>query len=142
MQALFPPAALTKRIRVGLQAQAPAEAPLRRLLGRASSASPVLTVEPRRRKFHRGITLTMPLPPTAQQTQGGAGSSLRLLCSIMGGQASAVWEDVTGSTPLTHTGDCVSFTTTVSARFWLMDCRNISDSTKLATELYKLVTVI
>lgn len=69
VQALFPPAALTKRIRVGLQAQAPAEGPLRRLLGRASSASPVLTVEPRRRKFHKGITLTMPLPPTAQQNQ-------------------------------------------------------------------------
>lgn len=55
----------------------------------------------------------------------------------LGGTTRAQWEDVTGSTPLTFVNDCVSFTTTVSARFWLMDCRNISDATKMATELYK-----
>lgn len=54
-----------------------------------------------------------------------------------GGTTRAQWEDVTGSTPLTFVNDCVSFTTTVSARFWLMDCRNIADATKMATELYK-----
>ncbi|XP_030238240.1 ankyrin-2-like, partial [Drosophila navojoa] len=59
--------------------------------------------------------------------------------SLKGGPSRAQWEDVTGSTPLTFVNDCVSFTTTVSARFWLMDCRNISDATKMATELYKEV---
>lgn len=54
-----------------------------------------------------------------------------------GGTSRAQWEDVTGSTPLTFVNDCVSFTTTVSARFWLMDCRNIGDATKMATELYR-----
>ena len=49
----------------------------------------------------------------------------------------AQWEDVTGSTPLTFVNDCVSFTTTVSARFWLMDCRQVNEATKFATELYK-----
>ncbi|KAL3274835.1 hypothetical protein HHI36_019618 [Cryptolaemus montrouzieri] len=53
------------------------------------------------------------------------------------GTSRAQWEDVTGSTPLTFVNDCVSFTTTVSARFWLMDCRNIGDATKMATELYR-----
>nr|CAD7453445.1 unnamed protein product [Timema tahoe] len=53
------------------------------------------------------------------------------------GTTRAQWEDVTGSTPLTFVNDCVSFTTTVSARFWLMDCRNIGEATKMATELYK-----
>lgn len=57
--------------------------------------------------------------------------------SSSGGTTRAQWEDVTGSTPLTFVNDCVSFTTTVSARFWLMDCRNIGDATKMATELYK-----
>ncbi|KAK0094455.1 hypothetical protein PV326_010824, partial [Microctonus aethiopoides] len=56
------------------------------------------------------------------------------------GQSRAVWEDVTGSTPLTFVKDCVSFTTTVSARFWLMDCRNISEATRMATELYTHAT--
>ncbi|CAF4923864.1 unnamed protein product [Pieris macdunnoughi] len=69
-------------------------------------------------------------------------ANLRLLCSIMGGQARAVWEDVTGSTPLTITDDCASFTTTVSARFWLMNCQNVSDATKMATELYRQMLVV
>lgn len=57
----------------------------------------------------------------------------------VGGQNKAAWEDVTGSTPLTFVKDCVSFTTTVSARFWLMDCRNVSDAARMATELYTQV---
>jgi ankyrin len=44
---------------------------------------------------------------------------------------------VTGSTPLTFVNDCVSFTTTVSARFWLIDCRQVNEATKFATELYQ-----
>ncbi|CAG9109213.1 unnamed protein product [Plutella xylostella] len=68
--------------------------------------------------------------------------NLRLLCSIMGGQARAVWEDVTGSTPLTTIGDCASFTTTVSARFWLMNCQNVSEATKLATDLYREMLLV
>lgn len=56
---------------------------------------------------------------------------------FLGGTSRAQWEDVTGSTPLTFVNDCVSFTTTVSARFWLMDCRNIAEATKMATELYR-----
>lgn len=54
----------------------------------------------------------------------------------LGGTTKAQWEDVTGSTPLTFVNDCVSFTTTVSARFWLIDCRQVNEATKFATELY------
>jgi ankyrin len=63
---------------------------------------------------------------------------LRLLVNdfLIGGNAKAQWEDVTGSTPLTFVKDCVSFTTTVSARFWLMDCRNVSNATNMASQLY------
>ncbi|XP_047540864.1 ankyrin-3-like isoform X4 [Vanessa atalanta] len=146
VQALFPAQALTKRIRVGVQAHG-ADAALRaRVLPRLAAVSPVITVEPRRRKFHRSITLTAPLPQhkdhkiNSHDKQSTA--NLRLLCSIMGGQARAVWEDVTGSTPLTITDDCASFTTTVSARFWLMNCQNVSDATKLATELYREMLLV
>jgi len=55
----------------------------------------------------------------------------------LGGTNESQWEDVTGSTPLTFMNDKVSFTTTVSARFWLMDCRNIGAVPKMATELYE-----
>uniref|UniRef100_A0A336MJP7 CSON002080 protein n=1 Tax=Culicoides sonorensis TaxID=179676 RepID=A0A336MJP7_CULSO len=140
VQAIFPPNALTKKIRVGLQAQPIDPNITAKLLGRSVAVSPVVTVEPRRRKFHKAITLSMPAPRAYNQGMinqySGNAPTLRLLCSITGGQNRAVWEDVTGSTPLTFVKDCVSFTTTVSARFWLMDCRNISDATKMASELY------
>ncbi|XP_033226769.1 ankyrin-3-like isoform X10 [Belonocnema kinseyi] len=144
VQAVFPPAALTKKIRVGLQAHPiPAEL-VAKLLGNRVAVSPIVTVEPRRRKFHKPITLTIPVPQAANKGMinqySGDAPTLRLLCSITGGQSRAVWEDVTGSTPLTFVKDCVSFTTTVSARFWLMDCRNISDATKMATDLYTHAT--
>ncbi|XP_047358363.1 ankyrin-3-like isoform X23 [Vespa velutina] len=144
VQAVFPPAALTKKIRVGLQAHPiPAEL-VAKLLGNRVAVSPIVTVEPRRRKFHKPITLTIPVPQAANKGMinqySGDAPTLRLLCSITGGQSRAVWEDVTGSTPLTFVKDCVSFTTTVSARFWLMDCRNISEATKMATELYTHAT--
>lgn len=60
----------------------------------------------------------------------------------LGGQNKAIWEDVTGSTPLQFVKECVSFTTTVSARFWLMDCRNVSDAARMATDLYTQATFV
>lgn len=64
-------------------------------------------------------------------------NSFKLILSTLGGTNESQWEDVTGSTPLTFMNDRVSFTTTVSARFWLMDCRNIGAVPKMATELYE-----
>ncbi|XP_069685687.1 ankyrin-3-like isoform X5 [Periplaneta americana] len=144
VQAVFPPSALTKKIRVGIQAQPiPAELAAK-LLGNRVAVSPIVTVEPRRRKFHKPITLTIPVPQAANKGMinqySGDAPTLRLLCSITGGTTRAQWEDVTGSTPLTFVKDCVTFTTTVSARFWLMDCRNIAEATKMATELYREAT--
>ncbi|XP_011872627.1 PREDICTED: ankyrin-2-like isoform X2 [Vollenhovia emeryi] len=141
VQAVFPPGALTKKIKVGLQAHViPAELTAK-LLGNCVAVSPVITIEPRRRKFHKPITLTIPVPQAANKGMinqyGGETPTLRLLCSIAGGTNESQWEDVTGSTPLTFMNDKVSFTTTVSARFWLMDCRNIGAVPKMATELYE-----
>merc|ERR1711970_1078172 len=85
--------------------------------------------------------VTIPVPVAASKGMinqyNGETPTLRLLCSITGGTTRAQWEDVTGSTPLTFVNDCVNFTTTVSARFWLMDCRNVAEATKMATSLYK-----
>ncbi|KAG8328494.1 hypothetical protein J6590_001167 [Homalodisca vitripennis] len=144
VQALFPPNALTKKIRVGLQAQPIAPEVVSKLLGNRVAISPIVTVEPRRRKFHKPITLTIPVPTAANKGMinqySGDAPTLRLLCSITGGNSRAQWEDVTGSTPLTFVKDCVSFTTTVSARFWLMDCRHVSNASNMASELYKEVS--
>jgi ankyrin len=41
------------------------------------------------------------------------------------------------TTPLTFVNDCVSFTTSVSARFWLMDCQQVGEAARMATDLYR-----
>nr|KAF6424442.1 ankyrin 3 [Molossus molossus] len=142
VQASFPEGALTKRIRVGLQAQPVPDEIVKKILGNKATFSPIVTVEPRRRKFHKPITMTIPVPPpsgegVANGYKGDATPNLRLLCSITGGTSPAQWEDITGTTPLTFIKDCVSFTTNVSARFWLADCHQVLETVGLATQLYR-----
>ncbi|KAM8889771.1 ankyrin-3-like isoform 30-T31 [Synchiropus picturatus] len=142
VQASFPEGALTKKIKVGLQAQPVPDEAVKKILGNRATFSPIVTVEPRRRKFHKPITMTIPVPPLSGEglTNGYKGDCtpcLRLLCSITGGTSPAQWEDITGTTPLTFVNDCVSFTTNVSARFWLADCHQIPETVGLATQLYR-----
>ncbi|XP_077438724.1 ankyrin-3-like isoform X20 [Vanacampus margaritifer] len=142
VQASFPQGALTKKIRVGLQAQPVPDDMVRAVLGNRATFSPIVTVEPRRRKFHKPITMTIPVPPRHAEghptgPRGDAAPCLRLLCSITGGTSPAQWEDITGTTPLSFVTDCVSFTTNVSARFWLADCHQIPETVGLASQLYR-----
>ncbi|XP_011960495.2 ankyrin-3 isoform X18 [Ovis aries] len=142
VQASFPEGALTKRIRVGLQAQPVPDEIVKKILGNKATFSPIVTVEPRRRKFHKPITMTIPVPPASGEGvsngyKGDTTPNLRLLCSITGGTSPAQWEDITGTTPLTFIKDCVSFTTNVSARFWLADCHQVLETVGLATQLYR-----
>uniref|UniRef100_A0A8D0AXL2 Ankyrin 3 n=1 Tax=Sander lucioperca TaxID=283035 RepID=A0A8D0AXL2_SANLU len=142
VQASFPQGALTKRIRVGLQAQPVPDDMARAVLGNRATFSPIVTVEPRRRKFHKPITMTIPVPPRSAEGhpsghRGDSAPCLRLLCSITGGTSPAQWEDITGTTPLSFVTDCVSFTTNVSARFWLADCHQIPETVSLASQLYR-----
>uniref|UniRef100_A0A3B4BNJ5 Ankyrin 2a, neuronal n=1 Tax=Pygocentrus nattereri TaxID=42514 RepID=A0A3B4BNJ5_PYGNA len=147
VQAVFPEGALTKRIRVGLQAQPIGEDMVRKILGNKATFSPIVTLEPRRRKFHKPITMTIPIPKSSTNDGtsnmfGGDTPTLRLLCSITGGTTPAQWEDITGSTPLTFINQCVSFTTNVSARFWLIDCRQTQESVNFSTQLYREIICV
>ncbi|XP_053094445.1 ankyrin-3 isoform X28 [Pangasianodon hypophthalmus] len=142
VQASFPEGALTKKIRVGLQTQPVPDETVKKIIGNRATFSPIVTVEPRRRKFHKPITMTIPVPPRSGEGmnngyKGDTTPCLRLLCSITGGTSPAQWEDITGTTPLTFSNDCVSFTTNVSARFWLADCHQIPETVSLATQLYR-----
>lgn len=61
-QAVFPEKALQKKIKISLQAMPiPAEL-VAKMFGNRVAVSPIVTIEPRRRKFHKAITLTIPLP--------------------------------------------------------------------------------
>ncbi|XP_058882471.1 ankyrin-3-like isoform X35 [Acipenser ruthenus] len=142
VRASFPEGALTKKIRVGLQAQPAPDEIVKKIIGNKATFSPIVTVEPRRRKFHKPITMTIPVPPPSGEgvTNGYKGDTapcLRLLCSITGGTSPAQWEDITGTTPLTFVNESVSFTTNVSARFWLADCHQVPETVGLATQLYR-----
>ncbi|KAM8969940.1 ankyrin-2 isoform 19-T22 [Sarcophilus harrisii] len=146
VQAVFPEGALTKRIRVGLQAQPMHSELIRKILGNKATFSPIVTLEPRRRKFHKPITMTIPVPKISSDCMlngfGGDTPTLRLLCSITGGTTPAQWEDITGTTPLTFVNECVSFTTNVSARFWLIDCRQIQESVTFASQVYREIICV
>jgi len=152
IQAHIPEKALQKRIRVSLHVLPISSQLVQRSFGSRVNVSPVVTVEPRRRKFHKPITITIPLPtksPTARKhshQHGNAYTSdsqtLRLLCSITGGTHAAQFDDITGHTPLTFSNDCATFTTTVSARFWLIDAQGVSDLNKLAHEIYREATAV
>ncbi|XP_032438099.1 ankyrin-2b isoform X24 [Xiphophorus hellerii] len=146
VQAVFPEGALTKRIRVGLQAQPVNTSVVRKILGNKASFSPIVTLEPRRRKFHKPITMTIPVPKSNSDPIlngfGGDTPTLRLLCSITGGTTPAQWEDITGTTPLTFINDCVSFTTNVSARFWLIDCQQVQESVNFSTQVYREIICV
>uniref|UniRef100_A0A3B4TDS8 Ankyrin 2 n=1 Tax=Seriola dumerili TaxID=41447 RepID=A0A3B4TDS8_SERDU len=146
VQAVFPEGALTKRIRVGLQAQPVNIDVVRKILGNKATFSPIVTLEPRRRKFHKPITMTIPVPKSNSDPVlngfGGDTPTLRLLCSITGGTTPAQWEDITGTTPLTFINDCVSFTTNVSARFWLIDCRQVQESVNFSTQVYREIICV
>ncbi|KAM6441269.1 ankyrin-2 isoform 15-T16 [Liasis olivaceus] len=146
VQAVFPEGALTKRIRVGLQAQPMHNELIKKILGNKATFSPIVTLEPRRRKFHKPITMTIPVPKASSDVMingyGGETPTLRLLCSITGGTTPAQWEDITGTTPLTFVNECVSFTTNVSARFWLIDCRQIQESVAFASQVYREIICV
>ncbi|KAG8134512.1 hypothetical protein E2320_007637 [Naja naja] len=133
VQAVFPEGALTKRIRVGLQAQPMHSELIKKILGNKATFSPIVTLEPRRRKFHKPITMTIPVPKA---------SSDMMINGYGGGTTPAQWEDITGTTPLTYVNECVSFTTNVSARFWLIDCRQIQESVAFASQVYREIICV
>ncbi|XP_039875501.1 ankyrin-1a isoform X8 [Simochromis diagramma] len=146
VQATFPETAVTKRVRLGLQAQPVPDELVAKLLGNQANFSPVVTVEPRRRKFHRPIGLRIPLPPSWRESPRDSGegdtTSLRLLCSVIGGTAPAQWEDITGTTKLIYASECASFTTNVSARFWLADCPRTAEAVSFANLLYRELSAV
>ena len=61
-QAVFPEKALQKKIKLSLQAMPIPYELVAKMFGNRVAVSPIVTIEPRRRKFHKAITLTIPLP--------------------------------------------------------------------------------
>ncbi len=134
VQGFFPVGALQKKIKVALQVQTvPA-----RVLGLTCPNmglrfSPLVAIEPRRRRFHVAVQVAVPLSGTkminvieitgVQYNIYFAGSKdasrVRLLCSLAANSTpKAIWEDVTRVTPIVISKGSVIFETRVSALFW------------------------
>ena len=62
VQCLFPSRSLTKQISVGISVFTINKCFTKEMTQQAGAVSPVITVEPRRRKFHKAITVTIPVP--------------------------------------------------------------------------------
>jgi len=68
-----------------VQAQSLPSELVSKVLGAGVSVGPIVTIEPRRRKFHKPITVTLPLPWELQSSATKYNvNNLRLLCSIAG----------------------------------------------------------
>ena len=59
---------LLKEVQIGLGVQSIDDDLADELRCQGGDVSPIVSVEPRRRKFHKAVTVTMPLPPKYRHT--------------------------------------------------------------------------
>ena len=59
-----------------------------------------------------------------------------------GGIDEAKWLDITEPARMTFTEDTVSFPTTVSGRYWLLDCLDVPKAAKIANDIYKQAIIV
>ncbi len=74
--------ALTKEVDIGISAQAIEDDVVEDILMQGGAVSPIVTIEPRRRKFHKAVTVTIPLPERLPHyNNGGGGGTARTLAT-------------------------------------------------------------
>jgi len=125
VKVVFLPNAVSRLVRVGIQVLH---------VNTNLASSPIVTIEPRRKKVKKAVTVTIPLPEGTKNL-----NNLKLLSSISGGTDKAEWKDVTNRTKLTFSDTCVQFQTAVTGRFWLLETENTLESSEIesiATKLY------
>ena len=71
--------ALTKAIDIALSVQRIEDEVIEEILVQGGAVSPIVTIEPRRRKFHKAITVTMPLPERTAPLYNGGTTKRNLL---------------------------------------------------------------
>jgi len=114
VQCLFPPDSLTKDICMGLSVFPMRTSLTMEMSRQCGAVSPVVTLEPRRRKFHKAVSLTIPVPDSSNID---IETDILVLCSLSGPGCRTVWEEVTQSITLISP-TMVQVTTVVSAQFW------------------------
>uniref|UniRef100_A0A0K2T5D4 Putative LOC100874737 [Megachile rotundata] n=1 Tax=Lepeophtheirus salmonis TaxID=72036 RepID=A0A0K2T5D4_LEPSM len=122
VQVHFPLKAVVKDIRIGLSVKSIHEELIQDFQLQGGSTSPMVTIEPRRRKFHKPVTVCIPLPEKFNKKGSETiETCLKLVCSMSGNFNKAYWEDVTDTTPIDIIDGCIQFTSVISASFWLIN---------------------
>lgn len=131
----FPEGALTLPVMIEFQVQPITAGFVESVVGDATNlhVGNIFTIEPRRRKFHKATWLTM-LRPCVEQF----GTELHVLCCIKR-DSPAEWDDITSTLgySLTMNADSITLSTTVSAKFWLIECSRDFDAVKVGTDIYQ-----
>ena len=141
LQVYFPNGALQKRIKVAIQIQKVPNTMMSFLCpsknGHSLHMSPLVALEPRRRRFHSPVQVMVPLPKKASSD---IARRVRLLCSLTGSTSKANWEDVTDATSFVVRSEerLVIFETKVSALFWAVaiDINTRIDDSNRTTALH------
>lgn len=138
VQAIFPAGSIKRSTKIHLQVHPLDDDIVERTCGsEVMGVSPVVSIEPRHRRFHQPIAVTIPIPKSMIGERKAEGSYLRVLASRSEGTMPAVWEDITDGIALTILNGCATLLVTVSARFWLIDFSSKDFLMTRVTELYR-----
>ena len=84
---------------------------------RGIHTGPVMTLEPRRRRFHKNVDYYVTRPPKLKNLEK---YHFRLLCSISEGMNKTEWKDVTENVDVEWSEHTATFVSNLSGRFWMI----------------------
>ncbi|XP_075245681.1 uncharacterized protein LOC142339499 isoform X4 [Convolutriloba macropyga] len=159
VQLSFPEEALKKTIEIGLQVYKMPQDLVRKVCGTKFRCSPVVTIEPQRRRFHQVFTVYLPHPSSDYPAwPAGTRTELRVLRSVQAKTDPSVFEDKTDSFVLNKPDKDgrIAFTTMISGRYWVIEYAlpdttqpesaeakmHLDKSLKMAAELYREAMVV
>lgn len=113
--------------RVSIQVMNTDESIVHGHMGRDAFMSPIVVIEPVRRKFHKSLTKSIPLP--GYKVKKFESNNVRLLFSITGSGENSDWQDITSAISETAIEDALeegklSIDHVVTGRFAVVCCEN------------------
>merc|ERR1712113_1255728 len=103
---------------------------------------PILSLEPRRRRFHQNVHYYLPGPTGISCKEERENYHCRVLCSITEGTNETDWKDVTENVDVPWINDPAPFVPTLSGRFWILFYEKrlfkLSDTEKLLSHAKRI----
>ncbi|XP_045213506.2 ankyrin-3-like [Mercenaria mercenaria] len=127
--------------RVSIQVMNTDESVLHRHMGKDAFVSPIVVIEPVRRKFHKSLTKTIPLPGFG--VKKFESKNVRILFSITGSDENSDWQDISSAVSEKALDEAVEhgklfIEHVVTGRFAVVCCENsIMDVPETMTEMMR-----